>query len=302
MVKSLRSKTSGYGAAAIAVAAMISVQSGAAVSTWMFPAMGPLGTAFCRLAFAACILVIWTRPSLRGRGWQDLLVVMVLGAVSAGMTLFYFQAISRIPLGVASSLEFLGPLVVSLAALRRGIDAVWPLSAVAGVLALTQPWTGSINFLGLCFGLMAGACLGGYVIFLQQVGDRFTGVEGLAMSMVVAALCATPFGLPQALPGLTAGNLEGAAAAAVLLPILPYMLEMLALRKLTAAAFSTLLSFEPAVGTLIGFLLLEQRLSLLQIFGISCVIMASLAAIRHGKRDNRSRIVEDPADVTVAAA
>ncbi|WP_063772135.1 EamA family transporter [Kitasatospora mediocidica] len=273
-----------YGAAGLAVAAMVSVQSGAAVSTWMFPTIGPAATASLRLAFAAVMLLVWARPRLRGRSRTDLLFAAALGMVSAVMTLCYFQAIDRIPLGVASSLEFLGPLAVAVAGLRRRADVIWPVLALSGVLILTQPWNSSLNLVGLAFGTAAGAALGGYVVFTQRVGDRFSGVDGLAISVTVAALCAAPLGLPHALSALTPKILLGAAAAAVLLPVLPYVLEMVALRKLTTAAFGTLLSFEPAVATLIGFVLLHQHLTIAQMFGIACVMSASLAAVRRGGR------------------
>ncbi|MGV9265267.1 EamA family transporter [Kitasatospora sp. NPDC003701] len=286
-----------YGAAALAVGAMICVQSGAAVSTWMFPTAGPLGTASLRLAFAAAIMLVWARPRLRGRSRQDLLLAAALGTVSAVMTICYFEAIDRIPLGVSSALEFLGPLAVAVAGLRRRIDVIWPLLAVCGVLALTQPWNGSVDLVGLAFGAASGAALGGYVVFTQRVGDRFSGVDGVAISLSVAALVAAPFGLVHAVPVLTPGIVLGAAGAAVLLPVLPYVLEMLALRKLTTAAFGTLLSFEPGFATLIGFVLLHQTMTALQIVGIVCVVAASLGAVRRGER-----VPEQPDGADSAAA
>ncbi|MET9324124.1 EamA family transporter [Streptomyces sp. NPDC003038] len=170
--------------------------------------------------------------------------------------------------------------------LRRWIDAIWPLLAGCGVLALTQPWNGSIDLVGLAFGAVSGAALGGYVVFTQHVGDRFSGVEGIAIDLTVAALCTSPFGLVHAVPVLTPEILLGAAAAAILLPVLPYVLEMLALGRLTTASFGTLLSFEPAFATFIGFLLLHQTMTLLQITGIVCVVAASLGAVRRGDRSS----------------
>ncbi|MFJ8042649.1 EamA family transporter [Kitasatospora sp. NPDC096147] len=273
-----------YGAAGLAVAAMVSVQTGAAVSTWMFPVAGPLGTASLRLAFAAVILLVWARPRLRGRSRSDLLVAGAFGVISAVMTLSYFAAIDRIPLGVSSALEFLGPLAVAVFGLRRRRDVVWPLLALGGVLALTQPWNGSLDPVGLAFGVLSGAALGGYVIFSQRVGDRFSGVDGLAFAVTVAALCTAPFGLVHAVPVLTPGMLLGAAGAAVLLPVLPYVLEMMALRRLTTGALGTLLSFEPGFAALIGFLLLHQSLTVAQLAGLVCVVAASLGAVRGGER------------------
>jgi inner membrane transporter RhtA len=291
-----------YGAAALAVCSMISVQSGAAVSTWMFKTAGPLGTASLRLAFAAVIMLIWARPRLRGRSRQDLLLAAALGAISALMTLCYFEAIARIPLGVSSALEFLGPLAVAVSGLRRPLDVLWPLLAVCGVLALTQPWNGTADLVGVGFGAVSGAALGGYVVFTQRVGDRFSGVDGLAVSLTVAAVCAAPFGLSHKVPSFTPVLLLGAAGAAVLLPVLPYVLEMLALRRLTTAAFGTLLSFEPGFAALIGFILLHQRLSVPQSAGIVCVVAASLGAVRRGDRAEQPEPAPTAQQVADAAA
>ncbi|MFB7248872.1 EamA family transporter [Streptomyces populi] len=284
------------GPAAIAVAAMTSVQLGAAVSTWMFEETGPLGTAFLRLAWAALMLLLWARPSLRGRSRSDLLVVGALGVMSAAMTICYFLAIDRIPLGVASALEFLGPLVVAIVGLRgRRVDLVWPALAAIGVTALTRPWEGDAELLGLFFGFLAGACLGGYVVFTQKVGDRFPGVEGLAISISVAALCAAPFGLPQASGHLLDWRiLSGSAAAALLLPVLPYVLELVALRRLSTGAFGTLMSFEPGIAAMIGLLLLSQSGDAVQYAGIACVMAASLGAVRRGSRSPRQEEAPAP--------
>jgi inner membrane transporter RhtA len=263
---------------------MLSVQSGAAVSTWMFHQVGPVGAALLRLAWAAVFLLAYARPKLRGRPRGDLLVAVLLGAISAAMTMCYFNAIARIPLGVASSLEFLGPFAVAVAGLRRRADVLWPVLAAAGVLALTRPWEGQVNTVGLLFGILSGAGLGGYVIFTQKVGDRFSGVDGLALSMTVATLCTLPFGLGQAQHDLSLPVLAGSAAAALLLPVLPYALEMTVLRTLTAGALSTLMSFEPAIAALVGFVLLHQGMTWLQCAGILCVVAASIGAIRRGRR------------------
>ncbi|MEU1125847.1 EamA family transporter [Streptomyces sp. NPDC005899] len=274
-----------YGPAGLVVIAMISVQSGAAVSTWMFDEIGPMGTAFTRLAWAAVFLLLWARPRLRGRGPGDLRVAATLGAMSAAMTIFYFLAVERIPLGVASALEFLGPLGVAIFGLRgRRLDLLWPTLAAVGVLALARPWEGSADLVGLLFGALSGACLGGYVVFTQKVGDRFAGVDGLALSLTVAALCAAPFGLPQAVGHFSTTVVVGSAAAALLLPVLPYVLEMVALRRLTTAAMGTLMSFEPGIAAVVGLVLLSQSMTLLQCFGLVCVVLASIGAVQRGRR------------------
>ncbi|WP_447008242.1 EamA family transporter [Saccharothrix isguenensis] len=272
------------GAGAIAVAAMVCVQSGAAVSTWLFDTAGPMGTAWLRLCFGALFLLVWARPRLRGRTAGDYGVALGLGLVSAGMTICYFQAIDRIPLGTASALEYLGPLVVAFIGLRKWVDVLWPVLAAAGVLVLTNPWSASADLVGIAFGLGAGACLGLYVVLIQKVGDRFSGMDGLAFAVTAAAVCSGFAGAPQALPALTPGVIAGAALVALLLPVIPYALEMVALRRLTASSFATLMSIEPAIATVIGFVLLSQAPQFTQLLGIALVITAGIAATRRGSR------------------
>jgi inner membrane transporter RhtA len=275
-----------YAPAGFVVVSMTSVQMGAAVSTWMFGRVGPVGTAFMRLCWASLFLLAWARPRLRGHNRDDLLVAAALGAMSAAMTICYFLAVDRIPLGVASSLEFLGPLAVAFYGLRARLsNFLWPMLAAAGVLALARPWEGVAGLAGIMFGAMAGICLGGYVVFTQKVGDRFSGVEGLALSLTVAAFCSAPFGLSETMKhGLEIKVLLGSAGAALLLPVLPYVLEMLALRKLTTGALGTLMSFEPGIAAIIGFVLLGQSATFLQCAGIAAVTAASLGAVRRGSR------------------
>lgn len=259
------------------------------MSTWMFGQIGPMGTAFMRLLWAALFLLLWARPRLKGRSPGDLGIAAALGGMSAAMTICYFLAVDRIPLGVASALEFLGPLTVAILGLRgQRLDLVWPLLAGIGVLALARPWEESADLVGLLFGLMAGACLGGYVVFTQKVGDRFSGVEGLALSLGVAALCAAPLGLPQAAEHMFEIRvLLESAGVALLLPVIPYVLELIALRKLTTAALGTLMSFEPGVAAIVGLVLLGQLATALQWLGLACVTIASLGAVRRGSRQER---------------
>lgn len=268
----------------LAVLAMLSVQSGAAVATFMFDDVGPAGAAWLRLSWAAAILLCLSRPALRGRRKGDLRAAVALGVVSAAMTVSYFQALDHIPLGTATALEFLGPLTLAAFGLRQRRGVVWPLLAGIGVLGLTEPWSGAVDMLGVAFALLAGAFWAGYILLTQRVGDRFAQLDGLALSLVAAALLTTPvvFTLP-------AGAIDGrvlavSLGAAVLLPLLPYSLEMVALRKLTTASFGTLMSVEPAIGALIGLILLSQVLAPLQVLGIVLVTIAGLGAARQGTR------------------
>jgi len=292
----LRQTTPGM-AALLAVLAMSSVQTGAAVSTWLFASFGPTGTAWLRLCWAALFLVPLARPKLRGRRPADLAVVVLLGVASGLLTVLYFQAVRRLPLGTATALEFLGPLTVAMAGLRRLSAVVWPLAAAAGVLALTQPGTSAVDPVGVLFALGAAAGWACYILLTQRVGDRFEGLQGLALSMSAATLCVAPMAdLPRTVSALDVHSLAVSAAAALLLPILPYACEMRALRALTITAFGTLMSLEPAMGTLIGFVVLHQVPDVVQLIGIGLVTIAGFGATRHGARTLADTNVH-PADV-----
>lgn len=272
-------------AIALTVTAMISVQTGSAISTWLFARIGTIGTAWIRLLWAALILLAITRPSLRARRPRDLLTVLMLGAVSGAMAIFYIEAIARIPLGTASALEFLGPLAVAMFGLRRPLDIVWPLTAAAGVLILTGPWTSSVTVAGVLFALAAGVCWGTYILLTQRVGDRFSGLEGLALSLAAATLVTV--GTPGALTSVASldPHLVLVSLAAALLLILPYACEMAALRRLTTASFGTLMSLEAAIATVVGAVVLAQVPSLVQLAGIALVTIAGMGAATRGRRD-----------------
>ncbi|MFD3596433.1 DMT family transporter [Nocardia sp. NPDC058640] len=271
-------------AALMGVGGMLSVQTGSAVSIHLFPVSGTSGTAWLRLLIAALVLTIFVRPRLRGASAISIVYACGLGVMSALMTLCYFGAIARIPLGVASCLEYLGPFAVAIAGSRTRRDFIWPIIAVVGVILVSQPWLDSFDVIGILLGAAAGVFLGGYVLLSQRVGDAFQGFSGLTVAMLVACAVSTPFGAPQALPNLNVNIVAMAIFAAILLPLLPYILEMQALRGMRASAFSTLMSFEPALACLIGFLILGQQMSATQLSGIALVIFAGTAAVRHGGR------------------
>jgi len=268
-------------APALAVGSMLSVQVGTALSKPVFPMLGAAGTAWMRLVCAGAFLLVAARPRLRGRHWRDLGAAAALGVASAGLTVCFFEAVARIPMGVASTVEFLGPLAVAVAASRRRLDIVWSLCAAGGVLAMSSAaFTGGSSGdwpVGLAFALAAGTCWAAYIVLTKHVGARWPGVEGLAMSMTVAAIVAAPLGLAQAAGGLTPGTVAITAGLALLLPVLPYVLELLALRRLRVRTFSILMSVEPAIGALIGLALLGQVLSIAQLSGMALVIAANVA-------------------------
>lgn len=269
----------------LAVVAMLSVQLGVGISVHFFPIVGTSGIAWLRLTCGAVMFLLIARPNVRGipgRVWR---VLIALGVATGLVTLLFLASVDRIPMGTAVAIEFLGPLSVGvLLAHRRGL-LLWPALALVGVLLLTEPWTGEVDLLGVLFALGAAVCWGTYIVLTQQVGDRFSGVSGLSITIPIAALTTAFFGIPEAAGGLSLSVLLGAAGLAVLLPVLPFSLEMLALRRLTTAAFGTLMALEPAFGSLVGVVLLGQIPGALQALGVVLVVTAGIGAERSGRRD-----------------
>jgi inner membrane transporter RhtA len=200
------------------------------------------------------------------------------------MTLSFLAAISLLPLGTAVAIEFLGPLTVATIHSRSRRALAWPALALAGVVLLTEPWQGTPSLLGIGFAVISGVCWGLYIVITQHVGDRFSGVDGLAISLPVAALVTMFVGLPQAWGHMTLEVLAVALGAAVLLPLIPWTLELYALRRLTKAAFGTLMAIEPAIALAIGIVVLRQIPNGPQVVGMGCVVLAGIAAERTGQR------------------
>jgi inner membrane transporter RhtA len=271
----------------MAVASMSCVQLGLALSVHLFGQLGPLGVAGLRLAWAGVILLVLVRPGPRDFTGRDLLACGVLGAVTAGLMLLFMLAIARIPLGTASALEFLGPLTVSIYGPGGG-RRHWTILAAVGVVLLTQPWHGGIDPAGLAFALAAGACWGAYILLTQHVGDRVTGLSGLAISMPVAGVVAMLAAGPE-LGNVTCPLLVTMLGLAALHPVLPFSLEFLALRRLTTTAFGTLMSLEPAIALLAGLLVLQQIPRAASAAGVIFVVVAGIGATRTGARAPASR-------------
>ena len=271
----------------MALVSMSWVQLALALSVSMFDQLGPLGVADLRLVWAGILLLILVRPRPGDFPAHDLRACCALGVVTAGLMLFFMLAIARIPLGTASALEFLGPLTVSIFGPGNGRTR-WTVTAVAGVLLLTRPWHSAISPLGLAFALAAGACWGSYILLTQHVGDRVTGLSGLAVSMPVAGAVATLVVLladgPSAAGKVTAAALLTMLGLAALHPVLTFSLEYLSLRRLTAKAFGTLMSLEPAIAVLAGLALLGQIPNPASAIGVIFVVIAGIGAIRTGAR------------------
>ncbi|WP_429951097.1 EamA family transporter [Leucobacter allii] len=285
----IRRRSTGVPPWSMAVAAMLAVQLSNALSVPVIERIGPAGTAWLRMCFGVVFLWIIARPAIRSLRRADLPALLALGVVTGFMTTFFLAAVDRIPLGTAVAIEFLGPLTVAGLMSRQRRALVWPFLALIGVVLLTEPWHGGIDLAGVGFALAAGVCWGLYNLFTQHVGDRFSGISGLSLTIPVAALATLPLGLPQLVGGEFAWwVLPAAAGIALITPVIAFGLEMLALRRMTHTAFGTLLSIEPAFGILIGLLVLAQTPSLMQLLGIAIVIVAGAAAQRGGRRDAAS--------------
>lgn len=257
---------------------------GSALSVPLISQVGTAGTAWLRLSAGALIFLALARPSLRVVRRRDLPALLAFGMTTGLLTTFFLAAITRIPLGTAVAIEFLGPLGVAALRSHNRRALVWPALALTGVLLLTEPWHGEINLAGVAFA--AGAAVGwaSYILLTQHIGDRFAGLDGLSLTIPVAAATAAVAGVPQAAGHITAGTLAAAVGLAILLPVLPFALEMTALRHMTHAAFGTLMALEPAIGAVLGFVVLRQHPGPAQILGIVLVVLAGAGAQRGGRR------------------
>lgn len=264
----------------LAVASMCSVQLGAALSRPATIEYGTVGTTWLRLCFAALALVIFVRPPLHTYSRRRWIAAVALGSAMAAMTLCFFAAVRRVPLGLAVAINFLGPLAVATFGVRKPAMLAWPVLALAGVLLLARQdgmWVASPA--ALIFPIGSALGWAAYILLMKRVGTLFDGLQGLATSLIVAALVTTPFGLAQSGGHLPAGQLVDAAYLAVLVPLFPYVLELIALRRMSASAFGILMSAEPAIAAAIGFVVLAQPMSAPQIAGTLCVVGASIGAV-----------------------
>ncbi|HEY4827173.1 MAG TPA: EamA family transporter [Solirubrobacteraceae bacterium] len=269
---------------ALVLGAIASVQFGSAIAAKLFNAIGPGGAVWLRLLFGTVILLALWRPRLRGYTRRQLALACVFGLVLGFMNLSFYSALHRIPLGIAVTLEFVGPLTVAVAGSRRPIDLLWVGIAAAGIIALTQGDTHSLNALGVAFALLAGALWGTYILVNARVGQAFEGGTGLALAMCVASVVILPFGIAQGGGHLLEPrSLALGAVVGLLSSAIPYSFELEALRRIQPSVFGVLMSIEPAMAALAGFLVLGQGLGARTLFGIALVVVASVGAARRAR-------------------
>lgn len=262
----------------------VSVQFGAALATRLFSRVGPAGAVTLRLVMAAVILVAWVASARTRRGADprrhprsDWLVVVAFGLVLAAMNLSFYEAIDRIPLGVAVTIEFSGPLAVALAGSRRWTDGLWACAAGAGVVLLASGAGSGLDPVGIVLALVAGACWAAYILLSRETGRRFDSIHGLAWAMAVGGVAVLPLGLAVGGAGLARPEVLGLGiTVAVLSSVVPYSLELIALRRVPARAFGVMMSLDPALATAAGFLVLGQQLDLREWVALGLVVGANV--------------------------
>jgi inner membrane transporter RhtA len=265
----------------LVVGAIASVQFGAAVADTLFSRIGPAGAVTLRLVSASLVLTALWRPRIRGLTRREVALAVAFGLVLAGMNLCFYEALDRIPLGIAVTFEFVGPLTVAVLGSRRRVDLLWALLAAAGIVALTHGGTRHLSAAGVVLALVAGAFWGGYIVLNARVGRAFSGGTGLALAMVVASLVSLPFGVGQGgLRLLSAHSLLVGSAVGMLSSAIPYSLELEALRRIATSVFGVLMSLEPGMAALAGLIILGQGLGVRAVVGIALVVAASVGASR----------------------
>ncbi len=266
-------------------------QLGAAIAKGLFDSVGPAGAVFLRVGFAALILLAMWRPRLGRRALSDYALAIVFGLALAGMNFAFYSALERIPLGVAVTLEFAGPLGVAVVGSRRLLDLLWVVLAAAGILLLAPlNLFGGVNLdpVGVALALLAGILWGSYILLSARTGRIFPGGTGLAIAMCVGALALVPVGVAEAGYALLDPRvLLVGLGVALLSSAIPYSLEMEALRKLPSRVFGVLMSLEPAVAALVGFVVLGERLGPRALAAVMFVTVAAVGASRFGGLEPR---------------
>lgn len=265
----------------LVLGAVASVQSGAAVATRLFPDIGPMGTLLMRLGLSALLLLAIARPRWSGRSRPDIALVVAYAVALAAMNGTFYEALDRIPLGIAVTVEFVGPLAVAVGGSRRRLDVVWVVLAAVGVVLLTADGGTGIDLVGVAWAAVAGLFWAAYILITQRVGRTYPGATGLAMGLAIGTVCVLPFGIVAGGANLVHPDVLGRGAAVALLSsAVPYSLELFALRRMRASVFSVLMSLEPAMAAVSGLVFLGQHLKAREWIAVACVMTASIGATR----------------------
>ena len=265
------------------IVGIASTQVGGAIAKTLFDDLGPGGTVFLRTVFAAIVLLLLWRPALAGHGRNDLALAVAFGVALAAMNLSFYEAIDRIPLGIAVTIEFVGPLAVAIGGSRRALDLLWAALAAAGIVLLARAG-GHVNTSGIAFALLAGVFWAAYILLSARTGRVFPRGTGLSLAMAVGAVLLLPVGIAGGGSALLRPELLAAGAGvAMLSSAIPYSLELAALRRLPTQVFGILLSLEPAMAALAGFVILDQGLRPRDAIAIALVAMASAGASLTGE-------------------
>lgn len=278
--------------AVLVLAAVGAVQLGGALAATLLPLIGVIGSVTVRLVLAAVVLVVLVRPRLRGRTRRDWILVTSFAVTLTTMNLAFYASLVRLPIGVAVTVEFLGPLTLAALTSRRVRDLTAVGAALCGVVliseVLTTPW-GQVDLLGLLLAATAGAGWAGYILLSRGTGTRFDGLDGIAICMAIGAVLLLPWGVWSAgVDLLDPEVLTRGLGIALLSSAIPYSLELVALRHLAAGVFGVLLSLEPAAAALAGLLVLGQTLTQVQLTGMALVVVASILVLGRSTPDTVS--------------
>lgn len=267
-----------------------STQIGAALAKGLFGTLGPAGTASLRVGFAALVLFFVWRPTVKGYSRSAYISCLWFGIALAAMNLCFYVALARIPLGVAVTLEFVGPLGVAIFGSRRLIDVLWVFLAASGIVSLAPLTGATFNLFGIVLALMSGACWAAYILFSSRVGRSIPGVNGLALAMAVAALILVPIGMASDGHKLFEPKfLLLGISIAVLSSVIPYSLEIEALRQLPTRVFGLLMSTEPAIAALVGYIFLDERIDLRSLIAIVLITIATTGTIKGRQKPETKR-------------
>lgn len=283
----LRTASDAVPPSGLVLLAILSVQMGAGLAKDLFAQLPPSAVVFLRIAMSALIMGVVARPGLRGLTRADAGVGVMFGVTLGVMNLSFYESLSRLPMGIAVSIEFLGPLGVAVVASRRRLDLLWVATAAAGVVLLA-PWGTAgarISWAGIGFALVAAACWAAYIVLSAAAGRRFPGTTGLSFALIVSFLLVAPVGVATGGAGLLRPELLLTGLGVGLLSsVIPYSIELEALRRMPKRVFGILMSLEPAVAALVGLLVLGEVLDAREWAAVACVVAASVGAARGARR------------------